>query len=358
MPDIPSNLSKPPARACVIFFAAAISFIVHAQAGEAPSEAARKVREFEMRMGEQMRTENGYEEKIRDTEAFRNTVRGFFAGLENSEIRLEAIDMLDGRYVYIVSRDFASELLGPLIRDDDPAVRIRAARAIGYNGCGARYAEELITMTEGETSVEALVNVAYAMGSSEHQPFVSYLEKMLGHANGEVRSKASDAITQLAPMTAFNHNLRLLDDAEPSVRSAAIRNIASPSGNVIVTSLMRMLDDKDPKVRENALQALGKQNAPHSADAIKERLSDEHHHVRSQAALVLGQMRKHPWHVAALLKDQDVVVRRRAAIGMGLMADAHYIPALTPLLDDEDDQVREYAAKAISQLEALKTDGK
>lgn len=342
----------------MIFFAAAISFIVHTQAEEVPTEAERKVDEFNIRMSQRMRSENAFDYGIRDSEEFRNGFRDFFAGLDNSEIRLEAMGLLEDRFVDIVSSDFAGELLGPLIRDVDPAVRIRAANAIGYHGGGALYSKELITMTEGEASIEALVNVAFAMGRSGHQPFVPHLEKMLKHPNGEVRSKALIAITELAPLIAFNHNLRLLDDEEPSVRSTAIENIADPQINVIITSLKRMLNDKDPGVRENAVLALGGLNASYSADAIKERLSDEYPLVRSRAALVLGQMRKHSWDVAALLKDEDVIVRRHAAIGMGLMADANYIQALRPLLKDEDDQVREYAATSISQLKALKTGGK
>lgn len=341
---------SPPALACLTFLTIAMAFDVHAQAGDEPSQARLKVYEFETRIYQKIHGNNGTDSTLRDSEETRNSIRHFFAGLENSGQRLEAIGMLDSRYEYIVTPGIAAELLGPLIRDADPTVRARAARAIGYNGCGAQYATELIAMLEGDPTADALINVARAMGTSGHQPFVPHLEKMLGNANHEVRSNASSALTRLAPMTAFNHNLRLLEDEAPSVRSAAIENIAHPPGNVIVTSLMRMLNDKDPAVRETAVRVLGEMNVTTSADAIRERLSDENHHVRAQAALVLGQMRQHSWDVAALLKDRDVVVRRKAAIAMGLMAAPRYIENLRPLLNDEDDQVREYAWKSISQL--------
>lgn len=335
-----------------------IVFDAQGQTGESLTQARQSVAEFESSMMQQLLAAKN-DEELRDSETFRGAIRVFFAGLDDSAMRLAAVDLLDRRYVYIVNRDLAAELLGALIRDAEPIVRVRAAKAIGYNECGAQYVDELIAMLDGKPSIETLVNVAYAMGRSGHQPFVKHLEELAGHADARVRSTASFELTRLAPQQAFNHNLRLLNDGQPSVRRAAIQNISRcPEGRSIMR-LERMLNDKDGSVRERAVWALGQLHADDSADAVAMLLSDADHHVRARAALVLGQMHanRHAQRIAGLLTDQDVVVRRYASQAMGAMGLPRYIEKLRPLLNDTDDQVRNYAAMAIEQLEMGKSGG-
>ena len=178
------NFIRLPARAWITFsaIAAAITLGVHGQAEDVPPQGKKKVREFEQRMWLQMGEENRHNSKIRESEAVKREVRTFFAGLDSSDLRLEAMDLIDSRFfgAHIVSGELGPELLGPLIRDADLSVRVRAARAIGAVGCGAQYAKELIALLDGELSAEALEDVAYALGRSQHQPFAKHLEKPLG----------------------------------------------------------------------------------------------------------------------------------------------------------------------------------
>ena len=172
-------------------------------------------------------------------------------------MKIAAMDMLDSRYVYSVNRNTAVELLGPLIRDTDPAVRERAAHAVGYNGCGKNYAKELIAMLKGDSSPEGVTAVAYAMGRSRHRPFLPYLVKLLRHTNPVVRSKVAFELTRLSSKEAYEHNLRLLSDDEPVVRVSAVQNLALTKDRRSIGPIERLLNDKDPHVRERALWALG-----------------------------------------------------------------------------------------------------
>ncbi|MFN3150513.1 HEAT repeat domain-containing protein [Bremerella sp.] len=333
-------------------------FDAQGQTGDELAQARQRVAEFETPLVQQLLAAKN-DNEIRDSEEFRSVIRDFFAGLDASATRVAATELLDSRYVYIVNSEFAAQLLGPLIRDADPVVRARAARAIGYNHCGAQYADELIAMLDGEPSADALVNVAYAMGGSGHQPFVIHLVKLLSHADAKVRSAALLELTRLSPKQAFDHNLRLLNDGQPSVRSAAIQNLAQYPVESSLMHVERKLNDEDPSVRERAVWVLGQMTSTRSADVIAKRLSDADHLVRGRAALVLGQLHatRHAHDVATLLKDEDVVVRRYATQAFGAMGEPRYIEDLRPLLGDADGQVRKYAAEAIRELEAVKTDG-
>ena len=324
------------------------------QTGEAMSQARQRVAEFEKPLLQQLLAVKG-DDNLRDSEKFRTAIVEFFSGLDDSAMRVAAMELLDSRYVYIVSGEIATELLGPLIRDTDPAVRVRAARAIGSNTCGKQYARELIAMLDGDPPTDALVSVTYAMGRSKHQPFVSHLVKLLDHADAEVCSAASFELTRLAPKQALEHNLRLLKDGQPRVRRAAIQNLIVLPGKNVIMSIERMLDDEDSNVRERAVWALGQMHSTGSADVVAKQTSDSDSHVRARAADVLGQLhaKQHVKILAALLKDEDVVVRRYATQAFGAMGEQQFIKYLHPQLSDADDQVREYAAEAIHQLETV-----
>jgi hypothetical protein len=55
----------------------------------------------------------------------------FFAKLKDSATKMEAIGLVDDRIVRLVPEDAASKVLGNLLKDADPKVRIRAAHALG-----------------------------------------------------------------------------------------------------------------------------------------------------------------------------------------------------------------------------------
>ena len=73
-------------------------------------------------------------------------VRDFFGGLNDRESKIEAIGILDSRYVYPIPKELAAELLGKLLKDPDLVVRSRAAHAIGYNFVGHRFSDELLEL--------------------------------------------------------------------------------------------------------------------------------------------------------------------------------------------------------------------
>ena len=340
----------------VLFIAGSpVGFGAQGEPIDALADARQRVADFEKPLMQGL-LDGTNDDELRDSEKTRNAVRNFFADLDNRALRLAAMDLLDDRYVYLANPELTAELLGPLIRDPDADVRVRAANAIGYNACGAKYADELIAMLDGEPSADALVGVAYAMGRSGYQPFATHLEGVLRHPDPEVRSSALFELTVLNPEKALRHNLRLLEDPDPSVRRRAIQNFTLAPEEKVFAPLAGMLEDEDPRVRERAVWALGQMHVNDAADAIARRLSDADHHVRSRAALVLGQMRATPHAdaVAKLLDDENVVVRRYATQAMGMMRDPRFVERLRPLLKDEDDQVRERAAEAIGQLEAVK----
>ena len=328
---------------------------VRAETGDELSQARQRVFDFETPLVRQLiAIDHSAEQKseLIGSKAFRGAIVAFFSDLDSTAMRLAAIELLDDRYVYIVSQELATDLLGPLIRDANPVVQSRAAKAIGYNGCGAKYASELVSMLNGDLSIESIVDVTYAMGRSKHQPFAKHLVELVSHSDASVRRAALSELTQLAPAQSFEHNIELLNDGQASIRVSAIQNLVRIPEKEGITRVEQMLDDEDASVRERAAWALGKMHSPESAKLVAKRLHDSSPKVRGRAALTLGELHAtaHSYAVAALLKDRDIVVRRYATQALGVMGDSNDIEHLRPMLVDTDDQIRKYAAASIRQL--------
>jgi HEAT repeat protein len=327
------------------------------QAQVAPAEleaARRKVYQFERPLAEKITDQFG-EADVRLSPEYQKPIRKYFAELASGPMKLAAIEMLDNRYVHIVERKLAAELLGPLVRDADPHVKARAAKAIAYNDCGAAYADELIAMLQGTPSQEAIVNVAAAMSKTDHEAFVPHLEHWTEHPAGEVRIAVGMALAMLVPETAFEQYLRLLHDPTTRVRKVAVQQLPHCKDQRALALTEQMLHDPEPEVRERAVWTLGVMRSQNSGAVIARLLADPHHHVRGRAAEVLGKLQtaEHAPAIAALLNDDNVVVRRYAVMGLGHMQQAKYLDVLRPLLNDADDLIRRNAAESIEQIEAV-----
>ncbi len=317
------------------------------------ADATRKVLAFERPLVERFLAPSDTTDS-RSAAHIQQSMRSFFADLDDRAMRVAAIDLLDRRYVYLVNRELAAELLGPLVRDADRSVRTRAADAVGYNGVGSKFADSLIAMIEDDAPIDTLTSVAYAMGRSAHRPFVPHLVSLLRHASAEVRTSALFELTRLAPEEAFEHNVRHLQDADASVRAAAVQHLGRAARPHAVAAIVPLLVDEVDSVRERAVGALGQLQAFVTADDIAARLTDDVDRVRARAAVILGDFRsvEHVDPVAALLDDPSVVVRRAVSKALGAMGDRRVIERLQSRLDDADDQVRTNAAESIRALRA------
>jgi HEAT repeat protein len=272
-------------------------------------------------------------------------VRQFFAGLKDSASRIEAIGMMDDRYVYVVPKSVQDEILGALLEDPDVRVRARAAAAVAYNGLGSQHAEALLALLKTETP-EVKASALYAMARSRDERFVAPIREHLSHPNPQVRINAAFGLWTLQP-DAKELEL-LLADPEPAVRSSVVQIIPRAAGS------RRLLGDPSPTVRERAARAIGNGGDREQAPAVAPLLKDPEPLVRAAAAYALGRLRAADYgsQIEVLLRrDEDVIVRRYAAQALADLRSEKHLAGLRAALNDEDEQVRKYAARAIRLIE-------
>lgn len=114
-----------------------------------------------------------------------------------------------------------------------------------------------------------------------------------------------------------------------------------------------MLDDEDIRIRGEAFCSLVL-NRGNIAPVLERHLASQSHNVRAFCALVLanrGDSASAP-HILPLLDDGRAAVRSCALGALGYLGYVAAAGRVAELLDDENEEVRRSAAKAVSDLKA------
>ncbi len=147
---------------------------------------------------------------------------------------------------------------------------------------------------------------------------------------------------------------RGLDDPNPCVRRGAAR-LLGQSGPAGFGAIREGLRSSSERVREAAALAAGQEeeSVPLANDLVRA-TNDPSVAVVAMATWALGELQRseHAGRLAELARHGDARVRRAAAHGLGeLELPARVVPALLPLLGDEDAGVRYFAARGLGDQE-------
>ena len=280
-------------------------------------------------------------------------VREYFAKLKDTPTKLEAIGMIDSRYVHQVPHGLESELLGKLLDDKDPAVQARAAKALAYTRKGADHADRLIALLKGAGTPLRLAVIS-AMGGAEDKRFLGPLKGQLAHRDPSVRIATAWAVARWSPKDVHDPVAALLKDPVPEVRAATLQTLSFLRVATDALAVAKMLEDSSPLVRRRAIEALPAIDRQAAPRAIARLLRDPDYLVRTQAVEALGALRATELadEAAKLLDDDDdVVVRRYAVKAVGVLAGPKYLDRLRQLTKDKDDLIRQFAAEAVAAAE-------
>lgn len=285
--------------------------------------------------------------KLTDPQERLAAARKFVAGLKDPTLKMEAIGMMDSRYVYTLPKELYDELLAPLLKDPDLRVRVRAARAVAYNGLGKHHKSALMKLLE-EKSLDARKEALRALGRSNDKELLAIVAKYLHAPDASLRGQAVFLLG--GSTSAYDKELaKLLNDPDPQVRY----NVVSSGRVQDLAVLKKMAQDPSDHVRVGVVHALKNLQKPETAAIFAGLLKDKAPYVRGEAAKALGEMKSqaHIEAVAALLKDADVYVRRMATKALGDYADPRFREPLEKLLQtDPDTQMPEYAIQSLVKI--------
>lgn len=209
---------------------------------------------------------------------------------------------------------------------------------------------------------EKLVAIARAEERREvaGSDLVSLLEQ---DGDPAIRARAALAIGRIGDAAAAEKALvPALGDPDPRVRREALFSLglAKATGAFVAVN-EKGLADPDPEIRAAAVTALGRLGAAAGplAEAIAAAAADPSPRVRGEAALAAwrGGVKPPPPAVPALLRDADDEVRWRAAYALMQLEHAPAAEALAAALRDRDPRARLFSARAIGRLHELAAGG-
>ncbi len=267
------------------------------------------------------------------------------------------------------------------LTDNQPRMdRARAIFALGLIGSDARDAAPLLlsimadpTEEDGYRSFALGAVIEIGAISSSSVPVI--LEVLRTADTESLRVEAVDAIAAIGPgaRPAVPDLVALLRQDEPRLRQSAAAALAAigPAAHSAIPALISALGDDRPFVRASVIQTLGSfgsASAP-AVDALIGQLSNDQPGGRVLGPEVLqgevGEIFNRVLEAEGA--DPDIfrrvleagdgpgaiqAVRVHAARALGeigpLAADA--IPALTEVLDDENERLREVAAEALTAI--------
>ena len=170
--------------------------------------------------------------------------------------RLQALDLLLTHFPASLEADLAAK---DAVVDEHPAVRLRAARALGEAGVPVA---QSIMLDEGAPEalrVEALQHLAVSSSRLSLAPFV--LKALDSKANA-LSETAARIAGQLQLREAVPRLLERLDSAPTAERRHLLSTLRRIGDRRIESAAIANLDDQDPQVGREAVRCLGRVGRP------------------------------------------------------------------------------------------------
>lgn len=212
------------------------------------------------------------------------------------------------------------------LRDENPAVRSRAADELGILGITAAETVPMLIAALHDAYEPTRLNAAYALGAIG-EPAVPKLIETLGDANEQVRRIAAYALGAVGEVAvpALSEALSHAEDVVRTEAAYALAQIGS-AAHPAVPALMERAKDNVVEARRYSVDALG--NIGQDA---------------AEAVAVLSDM---------LASDSDEQVRFDAALALAKIGtpSSNAIPVLTDALNDGNRYVRDNSVLALKRI--------
>jgi HEAT repeat protein len=269
-----------------------------------------------------------------------NTVRGLIHIVRDPvpEIRARAITEL-GKFG---ARDSLAAVL-PCLCDSVAAVRGAAAQTLALIGW--------VPETPPERALDFVGRSQFMKAAALGRVALELLLPFAENAHGATRRAAAEALGCFRDTQASAALEKLLNDADPAVRIAALVSLATAESKW--SAMTPGLSDADPNVRVAAVDAIGQLRDSEAVPALLERLRDEHWEVRCAAANALALLGENStvFAIATLFEDRDADVRMAAAEALGTFGGVEAIEPLVLAQLDPDARVRQVATRSIVRVD-------
>lgn len=237
------------------------------------------------------------------------------------------------------------------LQDKDEAVRLQAVEAL--EAIGNTTAVDPLIQALKDANKDVRLHAARCLGIIGDEKAVEPLIGMLTDNGWGVKDEVIVALGKIGDAKAVEPLIQILKDKSEDFdtlkyTSSALANIGEPA----VLPLIGLLGNEDRDIGERVENTLVEMGKPAVLPLIKA-LEDVNHWIRYRAVRILGRIgdnRAVDPIIQALLHDESSGVRYEAAVALGELGDSRAIGPLTTALNDENESVRQAAARALKKI--------
>lgn len=270
-------------------------------------------------------------------------------GKENADLKNRLLGLID-----LLPSRVSIPVLERAIVDDDNVTRVRGLQAVYRTRVDSL--NEVITgiLTDTEEEFEARKWAVHILGSSDPKSYGRTLRRLAKNREEDIRirKEAVYALTKVTDDETIGALCALLGDPQVELRRSGAWALSSISSPESIHCLLAALEDPDDEVRDWSIRALRDMDDARALQGLADTIVrvEAQEQVRMVRLMVERRSEIILRAIAELLTSEDPDVRRVAAWAMGV---ASYPPAagtLRILVNDPDEQTRDYAKMALLRL--------
>ena len=278
------------------------------------------------------------------SDEFVNVLENSFS--KDNLLKGHLLDLVD-----LLSSTLMIRVIEKAVNDEDIHIRIKGLQAAYRTRVDTVNAHVEKILVSSEEEFEARKWALHILGSTDPKYYSRQIVKIARDTSEDIRLRreAVFALTKIVNDKTLGTLCTLLGEPSVEMRQAgawALSNIGAPES---IICLLAALDDEDEIVRDWAIRGLRDMDDARAlqglADAIHS--SSPKEQVRMVRLVIERRSEVILRTIVELLSSQDVDVKRTAAWALSVSPYPPAVPSLKILLDDHDEQTRDYARVAL-----------
>jgi HEAT repeat protein len=268
---------------------------------------------------------------------------------KNVDLKYRLLGLID-----LLPSKIAIPVLEKAIVDKDNTTRVRALQAVYRTRVDSLNEEVTRILTDTEEEFEARKWAVHILGSSDPKSYGRTLRILAKNREEDIRirKEAVYALTKVTDDETIGALCALLGDPQVELRRSGAWALSSISSPESIHCLLAALEDADEEVRDWSIRALRDMDDARALQGLADTIArvEASEQVRMIRLMIERRSEIILRAIAELLTSEDPDVKRVAAWAMGV---ASYPPAagtLRTLVNDRDEQTRDYARMALLRL--------
>jgi hypothetical protein len=267
-------------------------------------------------------------------------------GNEESEAKNRILDLVD-----LYSTRLALVVVERAIRDTDSRITVRglqAAYRLRVDSLNSIIEELLL---DEEQDFEIRKWALHILGKTDPRSYGRTIRRTARDVaeHPDLRKEAVFALTETPDDENLGLLCALLGDSDPEIRQSVAWALSDISSVDTINCLLAALEDDDETVRDWGIRGLRDMDDARALEKLSDALirNSPEEQVRMVRLVVEKRSEVIQRAIVVLLDSASSEVRRVAAWAMGVSPYPPAVPSLKALLEDPDEEVRDYARVAL-----------